>query len=63
MFFFNLLLAQQVQQQQQAQQQQQQVNTLKIKNCETCGAPLPQDTNKKRAVMKVSEKRTKFIFD
>ncbi|CAH0549217.1 unnamed protein product [Brassicogethes aeneus] len=43
---------QQQQQQQQAPQQQQQ-NTLKIKNCETCNAPLPQDTNKKRAVMKV----------
>lgn len=28
-------------------------NTLKIKNCESCGAPLPQDNNKKRAVMKV----------
>ncbi|KAL1502611.1 hypothetical protein ABEB36_007730 [Hypothenemus hampei] len=43
-------------QQQQVQTQSQQtaqVNTLKIKNCETCGAPLPQDTNKKRAVMKV----------
>ncbi|KAJ3652558.1 hypothetical protein Zmor_018512 [Zophobas morio] len=48
--------------QQQQQQQQQQVttqtqppqqNTLKIKNCESCGAPLPQDNNKKRAVMKV----------
>lgn len=44
---------QQQQVQQQAQQQQQQVNTLKIKNCESCGAPLPQDNNKKRAVMKV----------
>ncbi|KAJ8972615.1 hypothetical protein NQ317_004670 [Molorchus minor] len=43
---------QQVQTQQQQQQPQQQ-NTLKIKNCETCGAPLPQDNNKKRAVMKV----------
>lgn len=30
-----------------------QQNTLKIKNCESCGAPLPQDNNKKRAVMKV----------
>lgn len=40
---------QHVQQQQQSQPQ----NTLKIKNCESCGAPLPQDTNKKRAVMKV----------
>ncbi|KAF5290087.1 hypothetical protein FQA39_LY14868 [Lamprigera yunnana] len=43
-------------QQQQVQQQQTQSqpqNTLKIKNCESCGAPLPQDTNKKRAVMKV----------
>lgn len=28
-------------------------NTLKIKDCESCGGPLPQDTNKKRAVMKV----------
>ncbi|XP_018334272.1 zinc finger protein 678 isoform X2 [Agrilus planipennis] len=37
----------------QAQTQQQPQNTLKIKNCESCGAPLPQDTNKKRAVMKV----------
>ncbi|XP_066153615.1 transcription factor Clamp-like isoform X2 [Euwallacea fornicatus] len=47
---------QQPQQQVQAQNPQQtgqQVNTLKIKNCETCGAPLQQDTNKKRAVMKV----------
>lgn len=48
---------QQQQQQQQvtqtAQQQQQPQNTLKIKNCESCGAPLPQDNNKKRAVMKV----------
>ncbi|XP_030747427.1 zinc finger protein 98-like isoform X5 [Sitophilus oryzae] len=48
---------QQPQQQQQVQAQSQQStsqgNTLKIKNCETCGAPLPQDTNKKRAVMKV----------
>lgn len=34
-------------------QQQPQQNTLKIKNCESCGAPLPQDNNKKRAVMKV----------
>lgn len=34
-------------------QQPQQQNTLKIKNCESCGAPLPQDNNKKRAVMKV----------
>ncbi|XP_044763269.1 zinc finger protein 723-like isoform X2 [Coccinella septempunctata] len=32
---------------------QAQPNTLKIKNCESCGAPLPQDNNKKRAVMKV----------
>lgn len=38
---------------QQQQQQQQPQNTLKIKNCESCGAPLPQDNNKKRAVMKV----------
>lgn len=37
----------------QATQQQQPQNTLKIKNCESCGAPLPQDNNKKRAVMKV----------
>ncbi|XP_060533453.1 zinc finger protein 62-like [Cylas formicarius] len=43
---------QQVQQQTQQQSQQQQ-NTLKIKNCESCGTLLPQDTNKKRAVMKV----------
>ncbi|KAB0791544.1 hypothetical protein PPYR_03344 [Photinus pyralis] len=41
------------QQQQHVQQQTQPQNTLKIKNCESCGAPLPQDTNKKRAVMKV----------
>lgn len=34
-------------------QQAPQQNTLKIKNCESCGAPLPQDNNKKRAVMKV----------
>lgn len=34
-------------------QQQQAQNALKIKNCESCGTPLPQDTNKKRAVMKV----------
>ncbi|XP_056641336.1 zinc finger protein 665-like isoform X1 [Diorhabda sublineata] len=34
-------------------QTQPQQNTLKIKNCESCGAPLPQDNNKKRAVMKV----------
>ncbi|KAG5878550.1 hypothetical protein JTB14_018872 [Gonioctena quinquepunctata] len=44
---------QQVQTQPQPQQQQQQQNTLKIKNCQSCGAPLPQDNNKKRAVMKV----------
>ncbi|XP_050309083.1 zinc finger protein 678-like isoform X2 [Anthonomus grandis grandis] len=44
---------QQVQAQSQQTTQQVTVNTLKIKNCETCGAPLPQDTNKKRAVMKV----------
>lgn len=44
---------QQQQQQQHVQQQTQPQNTLKIKNCESCGAPLPQDTNKKRAVMKV----------
>lgn len=43
---------QQVQQQPPPPQSQPQ-NTLKIKNCESCGAPLPQDTNKKRAVMKV----------
>lgn len=43
----------QQQQPQQVTQQQQPQNTLKIKNCETCGAPLPQDNNKKRAVMKV----------
>lgn len=47
-----------VQQQQQQQQvviatAQAQSNALKIKNCESCGAPLPQDNNKKRAVMKV----------
>ncbi|XP_072382363.1 transcription factor Clamp-like isoform X1 [Diabrotica undecimpunctata] len=35
------------------QQPQPPQNTLKIKNCESCGAPLPQDNNKKRAVMKV----------
>ncbi|KAK9886330.1 hypothetical protein WA026_015842 [Henosepilachna vigintioctopunctata] len=34
-------------------QAQTQQNTLKIKNCESCGAHLPQDNNKKRAVMKV----------
>nr|XP_023022526.1 zinc finger protein 160-like [Leptinotarsa decemlineata] len=41
------------QQQVQTQPQPQQQNTLKIKNCQSCGAPLPQDNNKKRAVMKV----------
>lgn len=34
-------------------QSQTQQNTLKIKNCESCGTLLPQDNNKKRAVMKV----------
>ncbi|CAH1993376.1 unnamed protein product [Acanthoscelides obtectus] len=40
-------------QQQVQQTQPQSQNSLKVKNCETCGAPLQPDTNKKRAVMKV----------